>query len=245
MLGDIHDDFFGARLVADARLHLSTIMNGEYSEAFFVTMCKIVSNKVYRGYKTFKGEDIELSGIKDFMYSSLYGLGLKVQTINQFLANCSKAARNDKTQTQYSMKFISWLQEQDEKFQFPQELFELKRLRSYVSMKYKSNKQERWMRLSLLERIYAQKPHLLEQIGGDRKYKDVVTCCEDNDLFERKRKLKGIYMFRNPTAAQVKEVAEALNERLDKYEKRVLIARLIELYKIDEGQGDGSTGRSD
>lgn len=241
MLGDTNDTFYGARLVADARLHLGTIMNGQYSEPFFVTMCKIMSQEVYLGYTTFTGKEIKLKGIKDFLYSSLYGLGLKATTVHLFLGNCSKAAINDKTQTQYSMKFIKWLQKQDPVFDFPQELFEYKRLRIYVSYRYRRRKSEMWLRLGLLLSLYHQKPHLLQHIGQGRKYEDIVKCCEDNYIAEVSKKLRPIELYKNPTIDQVRRLAEKLNERLDKLEKRVLIATLIELYKLDEQRDDEKT----
>lgn len=240
MLGDKNDTFYGARLVADARLHLGAIMNGQYSEPFFVTMCKIMSHEVYLGYTTFTGQEIKLKGIKDFLYSSLYGLGLKVGTINIFLANCSKAAVNDKTQTQYSMRFIKWLQAQDPIFAFPQELFEYKRLKYWVVCKYKRRKSEMWLRLGLLLSIYNQKPHLLQDIGAGRKYPDVVQCAEENDISEVSKKFKPIELYKNPTLTQVRKLAENLNQRLDNVEKRVLIATLIELYKLGQQNNDGS-----
>lgn len=238
MLGDRNDTFYGARLVADARLHLGTIMNGQYSEPFFVTMCKIMSQEVYLGYVAFTGKEVKLQGIKDFLYNSLYGLGLKRGTINVFLANCSKAAINDRTQTQYSMRFIKWLQKQDPVFAFPQELFEYKRLRYWVACKYKRRKSEMWLRLGLLQSIYHQKPHLLQDIGVNRKYPDVVQCAEENDISEVSKKFKPIELYKNPTLEQVRKLAEKLDERLDKLEKRVLIARLIELYRLGQQNND-------
>lgn len=238
MLGDRSDTFYGARLVADARLHLGAIMNGQYSEPFFVTMCKIMSQDVYLGYTTFTGKEVKLSGIKDFLYSSLYGLGLKPATINIFLSNCSKAAINDKTQTQYSMRFIKWLQAQDPIFAFPQELFEYKRLRYWVACKYKRRKSEMWLRLGLLLSIYNQKPHLLQDIGVNRKYPDVVQCAEENDISEVSKKLRPIELYKNPTVDQVRKLAEKLDERLDRRKKRVLIANLIELYRLGEQEDD-------
>lgn len=245
MLGDTDDTFYGARLVADARLHLGSVMNGQSSEPFFVTMCKIMSHKTYLGYTTFTGQEVKLKGIKDFLYSSLYGLGLKTGTINVFLANCSKAAINDRTQTQYSMRFIKWLQAQDEIFAFPQELFEYKRLRYWTACKYKRRKPELWLRLGLLLSIYNQKPHLLQDIGVNRKYQDIVKCAEENDISEVSKKLKPIELYNNPTVEQVRKLAEKLNERLDKLEKRILIAKLIELYKLEQGSNDSKNDCND
>jgi len=112
MLKDRSDEFYGARLVADARLHLGAIVNNESSEAFFVTMCKIIKNEFYLGYKTFTGKEIKLSGMKDFIFNSNYGLGIKRETMPTFLANCAKAAVKDKTQAQCAKRFVKWLGEQ-------------------------------------------------------------------------------------------------------------------------------------
>lgn len=245
MLGDRTDTFYGARLVADARLHLGAIMNGQYSESFFVTMCKITSQKIYLGYITFTGREIKLKGIKDFMYSSLYGLGLKTTTINIFLANCARVAINDKTQTQYSVKFMRWLQKQDDIFDFPQEIFEYKRLKLSIATKYRRRKSEMWLRLGMLTSLYNQKPHLLQHVGPDRKYPDIVKCCEEHYIAEASRKLKPIELYRNPTLTQVYKLAEKLDERLDKLKKRALIARLIELYRMSDQSDDGETAGDD
>lgn len=245
MLGDIHDEFYKARLVADARLHLGMIMNGQYSEPFFIAMCKIMSHEAYKGYKTFAGKEVKLSGIKDFLYSTHHGLGLKPMTINTFLANCAKAAIHDKTQTQYSMKFIEWLKGQDSIFKFPQELFELKRIRSELSLKYKKGSKARVTRLNMLMQLYTQKPHLLQEVGHERKYEDIVKCCEEHDIYEVRQKLKPIKLYRNPTLEQVRELAALLSGRLDRLERRVLIASLIEIYKRDQQSNDGNADRSD
>lgn len=246
MLGDKTDTFYGARLVADARLHLSTIMNGQYSESFFVTMCKITSQQIHFGYVTFTGKEIKLKGIKDFMYSSLYGLGLKPSTINLFLANCAKVAVNDKTQTQYSIRFMRWLQRQDDIFNFPQEIFEYKRLKLLIAVKYKKRKSEMWLRLGMLTSLYNQMPHLLQHIGEDRKYSDIVQCCEEYQIAEASKKLKPIELYRNPTLEQVYKLAEKLDDRLlDKFKKRALIARLIELYKASDSSDDSKIASDD
>lgn len=245
MLGDRTDTFYGARLVADARLHLGAIMNGQYSEPFFVTMCKITSQEVYLGYTTFTGKEVKLKGIKDFLYNSLYGLGLKASTIHVFLANCAKAAINDKTQTQYSMRFIRWLQKQDDIFAFPQEVFEYKRLRFFIVSRYRKRKSEMWLRLGMLASLYNQMPHLLQDVGPGRKYPDIVKCCEEHYIAEASKKLRPIELYKNPTLDQVHKLAEKLDERLDKLKKRALIAKLIELYKLSDQPDDRETASDD
>lgn len=233
MLGDRHDDFYDARLVADARLHLSTVMNCQYSEPFFVTMCKIIQRQTYLGYKTFKGKDIKLKGIFDFFYNSNYGLGITPHSIHIFLANCSKVAIEDRTQTQYAYKMIKWLREQDERFDFPQEYFEYKRL--LLALRYfpRRLKKERWRQQTLLKKLYVGYPHLLKDIGAGRKFKDIAACCEEYDLCSRFETIKLVKFYKNPNSHAVEELAKDLHGRLDRHKRRVLIAKLIELYKGD------------
>lgn len=238
MLGDKSDLFYGARLVADARLHLGTVINGEASEVFFVTMCKIIDEKVYLGYRTFTNKEIKLSGAKDFLFNVSYGLGIKRITLATFLANSAKAAVKDKTQQQCAVRFARWLAEQHEGFDFPQEFFEYLRIKYYLKKKYKNTNRDKYRRLYLLDKVYNQYPHLLEQVGADKKYKDIFDCAQDIGIWERKKKLRPISLYINPTADQVRRLAEDLSLRLDRFERRTLIARLIEIYKqeaVDNG----------
>lgn len=230
MLKKTDDEFYGARLVADARLHLGAIVNGQFSEPFFVTMCKIMSSKIYLGYKTFGNKEVKLSGIKDFFFNSNYGLGLKRPDFEPFLANCTKAAIKDKSQSQYAFRFIKWLREEDEAFNFPQEYFEFKRIKLAISKKQRKNKYELWRQFYLAEKLYSQYPHLLSDVGAGRKYRDVVECCDKEGIKESAKTIK-FELYSHPTVAQVNRVAERLHERLDNLHRKALIAKLIELYK--------------
>ena len=91
MLKDRSDIFYGARLVADARLHLGAVINGGDGELFFTTMWKIIDNKFYLGYRTFDNREIKMGGVKDFIFNFHHGLGIKKVTLATFLANCAKA----------------------------------------------------------------------------------------------------------------------------------------------------------
>lgn len=241
MLKDRSDEFYNARLVADARLHLGAIINGESSEAFFVTMWKIINNEVYLGYKTFTGKEVKLGGIKDFIFNSHYGLGIKRVTLASFLANCMKAAVKDKTQAQCAAKFAKWLGEQHEGFDFPQEFFEYLRIKYYIKKRYKNSKGEKYRKLYYLDKIYNQNPELLQDVGAGKKYKDILDCAENLTIWEKKERLKPLALYRHPTILQVEELAEKLSERLDRKKRRVLIARMIEIYKRDQEADDGES----
>lgn len=234
MLNDRADPFYGARLVADARLHLGTVINGGESEAFFYTMCRIVNNNFHLGYRTFNNKEITLSGAKDFIFNNSYGLGIKKVTLSTFLANCAKAAVKDKSQGQYAAKFSKWLGEQYEGFDFPQEFFEFLRIKYYIKARYRDKNRDKHRRLYLLEKLYNQYPQVLQDIGAGKKYKDVFDCAQDLMIWEKKERLKPLSLYRHPNLAQIDELAEKLSVRLDKHKRRALIAKLIEIYKRDE-----------
>jgi len=234
------DIFYDARLVADARLHLSTVMNGQYSEAFFVTMCKILSRKTYLGYKTFTGKDVKLGGILDFIYNSNYGLGIKTNSINQFVSSCARVAIQDKTQSQYASKMISWLKNEDDRFDFPEEYFQYKRLRTCVRYMSSKNKLRKYEAISLLDMLYNGYPHLLKDIGAGRKFKDVFDCCDHYLLRNRRETLKPIKHLRFGTVEGCQIIAEKLYKRFERRHIRAMIAKLIELYKADQEKSDAA-----
>lgn len=238
MLKDKSDPFYGARLIAAARLHLGAVINNDNSEEFFVTMCKIIRNEFYLGYKTFTGKDVKLAGMKDFIFSSHYGLGIKKATMSTFLANCAKAAVNDKTQSQCAKRFVKWLGEQHDKFALPQAYHEYRRIDGYINIKYKNRNKEKWRRIHLLDRLYAQYPEKLEEIGAGRKYKDVTDCCQDLGFWQKKERLKPLSLYRYPTILQVEDLARDLSKRLDRRKRRVLVAKMIEIYKQESSVVD-------
>lgn len=241
MLKDRSDEFYGARLIADARLHLGTVINGESSEAFFVTMCKIIDNEFYLGYKTFTNKEIKMSGVKDFIFNSNYGLGIKKATLSTFLANCAKAAVKDKTQAQCASRFARWLGQQNENFDFSQEFFEYMRIKGYLHRRYKNSEKNKKRGMYLLQKIYNQSPELLQDIGAGKKYKDIFECAQDLTIWHKEERLKPISLYKYPTVLQVQQLAEKLSERLDMAKRRVLIATMIEIYKRDrEARNDKS-----
>jgi hypothetical protein len=230
MLGDRDDILYPARLVADTRLHLSTVMNGQYSEPFFVNMCKIVDLKIYLGYMTVHGKQIELAGIKDFFYNRLYGLG--VRDMQEFLANISKLCHKDKSRTKYAYRFIEWLKNEDPIFKIPQEVFEYRRL--VVSIKYmRASRKRRWWLSGVIKEMYEHYPHLLEQIGKGRKYLTIEECCYKEGVREKKERLKPISLYKEPTHNEVRELGRVLYQHLGKTRTRVLIATMLETYKAD------------
>jgi len=239
MLKDRSDPFYGARLVAAARLHLGAVINNENAEEFFVTMCKIIRNEFYLGYKTFTGKDIKLAGVKDFIFNTNYGLGIKKATMPTFLANCARAAVNDRTQSKCAKRFVKWLGDQHDKFALPQPFLEYRRIDAYINIKYKKRNREKWRRINLLDRLYAQYPEKLEEIGAERKYKDVTDCAEALGFWQKKERLKPLSLYRYPTILQVEDLARDLSKRLDRRKRRVLIAKLIEIYKREPPAVDG------
>jgi hypothetical protein len=245
MLNDRKDDFYGARLIADARLHLGSVINGSKSEVFFVTMCKIVKNQFYLGYKTFGGRDVKMSGVKDFLFNSNYGLGIKKITLSTFLANCAKAGVEDKTQLQCAARFAKWLGEQNEGFDFPQEYFEFLRIKHYIEIRYKRKKREMFRRLAVLKRLYDQYPHLLERIGAEKKYGDVIDCAVDVGFLEKPLQVGSASLYKNTSDEQMKKIARKISDRFGKYKTRVLIASLIEVYKLKKEQERDSKSDND
>ena len=234
MLKDRTDEFYDARLIATARLHLGTVVNGQSSEMFFATMCKIIDRKAYLGYKAFNGKDVKLSGVKDFIFNSLYGLGVKKATLSTLLANCMKAATNDKSQAQYSVRVVKWLAAENEAFDFPQEMFEFFRIKASIESPYKKPGKTASKMLKILSRLYHQYPSALQHIGPDRKYKNVFECARDFTIWDRPERLTPITLYKHPRLSQIHDLAENLSERLDMKKRRILIASMIELYKRDK-----------
>ena len=234
MLKDKSDEFYGARLVADARLHLGAVVNDQSADAFFVTMCKIIDRKVYLGYKAFNGKEVELKGVKDFIFNSWYGLGIKKATLSTFLANCARAAVKDKSQGQYAARVVKWLGEEYDGFNFPQEYFEFIRIKAEIKNKYGDKSKKRPVAKYWACRLYNQYPEMLHDIGVGRKYEDDFASAEYLTLRGRKEALKPLALYKNPTTLQVQQIAENLSERLGMDKRRVLIASMIEIYKRDK-----------
>lgn len=231
MLGDKKDDFYNARLVATAKLHLSTVVAGGQSPVFFETMNEIIKRNVHKGYKTLKGKDIKLSGIKDFFYNFHYGLG--VRNLPEFCSNCAKLEATDKTAEKSVRKFIDWLRTQDEVFTFPDAYWEFRRLQISIAQ-MNGSREKKNMYWRMLKTMYDTGPDILKYIGPSKKYRSIVDAYQAEGYVEKVRVLTPIKLHRCPTHQEVEQLARTLNARLDKLKNRVLIAKLIEIYKINE-----------
>jgi hypothetical protein len=231
-LGNKKSENYDAMLVDQARLHLSTVINGYMSELFFETMDEIIKRRVYLGYRTARGKDVKLSGIKDFFYNFHYGLGIK--NLPEFLSACAKIDSGGQSKGGEVRRFIDWLQKTDPKsFEFPDYYWELRRLRIAIA-KMDVSKEKKNHYASMLRTICINEPESLIDIGYGRKYKSIPVAYDNIMQPEKRKILTPIKLFRCPTVAEVEELARQLYSRLDRYKTRVLIARLIEVYKLND-----------
>lgn len=232
-----NDPHYGAMLIEQARLHLGTVMAGQDSEPFFMAMLQIAEAKVYLGYKTLRNKEIQLKGIKDFLQSVYYGLGIK--DLNGFTANVVKSALKERSKNKYANQFIEWLKTQDAEFEFPQEYFEYRRV---IKMVYYNRKIPKWKK-SLAYKyarfIYNTDPTLLNAIGWDRKYKTVEACYYGEGFEEKQKILKPIKTYQNPTDFQISQLADSLFQRLGKGKSRKLASELTYRAGSDEDEDDG------
>lgn len=232
------DPFYGAMLVESARLHLGTVMAGQPSEIFFSDMLRIAEARVHLGYKTLKGKDAKLRGIKDFIHNVHYGLGVKELSV--FICAVSRSAYREKNKNKYGYQFIDWLKTQDPIFEFPEELFQYRRLVKQIARKRNlDTRKKKWL-YSVARFIYQNYPALLQHIGPGRKYSTIEQCYFEEGFAEKKQTLKPIKIFRNPTNFQVHEMADILFERLGKGKTRVLIYRLLDCCKNASLHTDGN-----
>lgn len=221
-----------AMLVAQARLHLTNIMNGQMSDLFFEAMSEIVKRKVHYGYKAINGKQIRLSGIKDFFYNFHYGLGIK--NLPEFLCNCAKLDAERKSKDGTVRRFIDWLQKEDSHaFEFPAAYWELRRLRIAIHQ-MRGSKEKKYQYASMVKRLYTDFPDELKFIGPNRKYKSIPAAYSSLIHTYRKKPLGSIKLFDHPTVLQVEQLARELYDRLDKYKVRILVAKLIEVYKLND-----------
>lgn len=227
MLGNVDDIFYPIRLIADTRLHLSTIMAGQYSEQFYINMCKIIETEIYLGYVTAKGKRIEISCMKEFLYSIHYGLGVK--NMPEFVLNITKTCLKDTSKTKYALRFVEWLKANDPNFDIPQKIFEYRRLRISIRYMRGISKKRRWWLLAALEEIYKNHTHLLEQIGQNAKYKTIEDCCFKEGI--RKKEPSPIKLSSDPKREEVEKVAKTIYRRIGKLNTRILIATMLELYQ--------------
>lgn len=231
------DPHYGAMLIEQARLHLGTVMAGQDSEPFFMAMLQIAEAKVHLGYMTLRNKEVRLKGIKDFLQSVYYGLGIK--DLNGFLANVVKSSLKEKSRSRYAYQFIEWLRTQDPDFQFPQEYFEYRRIIKMIYYNKRIPKKKKMILYKRARFIYNTHPSLLQDIGWDRKYKTVESCFYEEGFGEKQEILKPIKTYRNPTDFQVCQLADSLFRRLGKGKSRKLALELMNRVNSDEVENHG------
>lgn len=223
---------YDAMLVANARLHLANVVNGNMSELFFEAIEEIIQRKTYLGYKTVSGKQAKLSGIKDFFYNFHYGLGIK--NLPEFLANCARLDAEGKSKDGRIRRFIQWLHKVDpDSFEFPDHYWEFRRLKIAIS-KMSGSKEKKYQYLTMLKVIYNNEPGELRYIGPNRKYNSIPRAYKEIIKPEIRKVLTPIKLFQCPKASDVEDLARELYSRLDKWKTRLLIARLIEIYKLND-----------
>lgn len=220
-----NDPHYGAMLIEQARLHLGTVMAGQDSEPFFMAMLKIVEANVHLEYLTLRNKEAKLKGIKDFLQSVYYGLGIK--DLGDFTANVVKSSLKEKSKNRYAHQFIEWLKTQDPAFQFPQEYFEYRRIMKAIWYDRRMPPKIKTLSYKWARFIYNTSPALLNEIGWDRKYKTVQACYYGERFEEKQQILKPIKTYQNPTDFQVSQLAESLFQRLGRGKSRKLASELM------------------
>ena len=202
-------------------------------------MMRIVEAKVYLGYKTLNGKSAKLSGIKDFIYNSHYGLG--VRDMQEFLCGVTEAAYKDDSRRKYGYQFIDWLREQDPTFRFPEEFFEYRRLMAMVvKVKHKTPIRRFGWRVNVIKFLYREHPHLLSLINSDGKYKTIEECYFSEGIAEKMETIKPIKIYSNPTSPQLEKIAEVFYHKIGPAKTRLLAYKLIQECK--KNASTNSTG---
>lgn len=232
MIANRKSEDYDALLVASARVHLANVINGNMSQLFFETMEEIIKRKVYLGYRTINGKQAKLSGIKDFFFNHHYGLGIK--NVPEFLATCASLDANGKSKDGRIRKFIEWLHQEDpDSFEFPDEYWEFRRLKISIS-KMRGSLEKKYQYLTYLKMLYLNVPEQLRYIGPTRKYKSIPQAYKQALGPKLTKKFIPLRFPARPNDPEVEELARALYANLDKYKVRVLIAKLIEIYKLND-----------
>lgn len=208
-----------------------------------MAMLQIVEAKVHLGYLTLRNKTVKLKGIKDFLQSVYYGLGIK--DLNGFINNSVKSALKERSKSRYAAQFIDWLKDQDPEFCFPQEYFEFRRVVRMIYYNKKMPKKKKAIAYKWARFIYNTSPELLSEIGWDKKYKTVEACYYGEGFEEKQKILKPIKTYQNPTSFQLDQLAASLYERLGYGKSRMLAWKLIVLCKSESSSGDGDTEHDD
>lgn len=216
-----------AILVAETKLHLATVMNGQYSEPFFANMCKIIDLRIYTGYVTLRGKSVSFTCVKDFLYNFHYGLG--ITDMPGFLHSCAAVAIRDRSSGNYAQRFIEWLQLQDPIFCFPKEFFKYLQLRKSLIPVYRKDKRKGWQHIMMLREIYNHHPEFLNLIGESARYQDIEECYYGEGLGIKPEYVKIKKIEKDPSFRQVERLASDLHRGLPPHSIYRLIAKLVEL----------------
>lgn len=208
-----------------------------------MAMLQIIEARVYLKYLTLRNKEIELRGIKDFLQSVYYGLGIK--DLNDFTANVVKSAMKERSKNRYANQFIEWLRSQDKEFQFPPEYFEYRRIMRIIFYSKTMPKSKKMLAYKWTKFIYNTRPQLLYEIGWDRKYKTVESCYYGEGFEEKAKILKPIKSYRNPTDFQLDQLADSLHARLGHGKSKALALKLLQLCDNDDTSWEGDSGNDD
>lgn len=231
------DPHYGALLIEEARLHLGTVMAGQDSEPFFHAMLRIVEANVHYGYVTLRNKEVQLKGIKDLLCSVYYGLGIK--DMSTFLANVIKSSLKERSKSKYGHQFVNWLKDQGPEFQFPQEYFEYRRVVKAIFYNKRINRKKKILLYKWAAFIYNTDPGMMLNIGWDRKYKTVEDCYYKEKYEEKRKILKPIKSYQNPTDHQLDQLVDSLYERLGFGRSRMLGLKLIRRCRLEDPTRDG------
>ena len=202
-----------------------------------MAMLQIAEAGVHLQYTTLKNKEVKLKGIKDFLQSVYYGLGIK--DIESFTANVVKSSLRERSRNKYAHQFIEWLKTQDSVFQFPQEYFEYRRIIKAIYYNKRMPEKTKNLSYKWARFIYNTEPCLLSQIGWDRKYKTVQACYYGERFEEKQQILKPIKTYQNPTDFQISQLADSLFQRLGKGKSRKLASELMSRAGLDEDEDNG------
>jgi hypothetical protein len=238
------DEFWPSRIVAETRVYLASIYDGEFSENFYSNMLLIAEYEVYKGYKTAHGKDIKLKGIKDFLYNLHYGLGIR--NLQEFMLLISRLAVEDNSNMQYADRLLDWLRTQDPVFNFSRETWEYRRIVGALKkgklgekqpkkgIGYKRKTGKDWKAFCYLKVLFHNHPGSLRDIGEGRKYRNVYEAALDHGVILH-RNDKPILKIKAPgTSAEFELTAQHICDKLGARKAKVLLREMVEYIKICE-----------
>lgn len=225
-----NDIFYDARLVEETRTHFATILEGRYSEPFFYCFFKIIQRKVYLGYYTYRGREVKLKGIVDFIFSKHYGLGLN--GIDQFILPICDVMIYDETESQYARQILKWLKKESSLFKLPKKAHEFERLLSWVRYRKGTGRvSNREIRIFI--KLYNSHPEFLERIGQAREFRTFEQAGIAAGIVQVRPGVS-IRINRDMTGEEYDIAAEKIYNMLGPEGNCRLIERLISIQKNDK-----------